>query len=157
MPSADDLGQARVISVLTRVGSMFWLAWLLTLFNYVFDAARVRESQIGGTWDQRIERLGFASLPPNLVVLALAAACAATATWMAGPTQELGLAVLLRIVRWSANLVAVFAVAWIVSSIVNDTEGPNLAGSIAFRLAGGLTAAGISVVCLEAGRTAPGG
>ncbi len=157
MSSADDRRSADAIRTLTRVGALVYVAWLLFLFRQAFFAVRVDRSQLAGLWDQRIERLGFLSLPPNVAVLAIAAACAAGATWLAGPTQEIGLAVLLRITRWSANLLGVFAVAWVISSIVNDAEGPDLAGELAFRSGGLMMAVGVSYLCLAAGRTAPGG
>jgi hypothetical protein len=76
---------------------------------------------------------------------------------MAGPRQTLDLAILLRIVRWSANVLAAIAVAGVVDTIVSDSGSPTRAGDVALRLSGLLFAVAISRMCKAVGRTAPGG
>ena len=87
----------------------------------------------------------------------MAAAAAALASWLAGPTQDILLAILLRIIRWSANAVTMIAVLSVIVTIIGDAEGPDRLGTIAFRIAGALCASAVSYLCLAVGRTAPGG
>jgi hypothetical protein len=148
---------ADVIRALTVVGAICFVGWGLFVFWVVNRVRRTGASRIAGVWEERLDQLAFLVLPPNVPVLAMAAAAAATATYLAGPTQELGLAVLLRLIRWSANALVVVGVASAVVTLITDTEGPDRIGTVAFRLGGAALAAGISYVCLSVGRTAPGG
>lgn len=159
----DDTGGRRdqntgeLIRALTVVGMLTYIGWVFWLFQVVQRASRIGASRFASAWEQKIEALSFISFPPNIPVLALAAASAALATWLAGPTQDLVLAILLRIIRWSANAVAVIAVLSAIAVIIGEAEGPDRIGTVAFRLGGALCAAAVSYLCLAVGRTAPGG
>lgn len=157
MSGTDDARLAGVIRALTVTGALALAGWASFVFWAVSRATRVSASRIAGVWEERIETMSFLVLPPNVPVLALAAAAAAAATWLAGPTQELGLAVLLRLTRWSANGLVLLGVVSVVTQIVTDAEGPDRLGSLATRLGGTLMAAALSYLCLAAGRNAPGG
>jgi hypothetical protein len=146
-----------VIRTLTTVGGLTFVGWLAFLLRQVALVRRVGPSQFDGVWEQRLEVLSFIVLPPNIVVLVPAAAAAATATWLAGPTQELGLAILLRLVRWSATVLAVIGVLSIVKTLLSDFDSPSRLEDIALRAGGILIATAIIVLCRDAGRTAPGG
>ncbi len=160
---SDSTGQPRqqntgeLIRALTVVGMLTYAGWVLWFFQVVQRASRVGASRFASAWEQKIEALSFISFPPNIPVLAVAAAAAALATWLAGPTQDLGLAILLRVIRWSANVVTVIAVLSVVSAVLGEGDGPDGAGTIAFRLGGASCAAAVSYLCLTVGRTAPGG
>ena len=134
-----------------------YLGWLLFLFVQMERVLRVGPQAFGGLWDQRIEVLSFIVLPPNILVLVPAAACAATATWLAGPSQELDLAILLRLVRWSANLQAAIAVVSAVNSALGGGNDPSRIGDIAIRVSAFVFALATSRFCRAAGATAPGG
>ena len=146
-----------LIRALTVVGMLTYGGWVLWLFQVVQRASRIGASRFASAWEQKIEALSFISFPPNIPVLAVAAAAAALATWLAGPTQDIVLAILLRIIRWSANAVTVIAVLSVIAVIVGEAEGPDRLGTIAFRIGGALCAAAVSYLCLAVGRTAPGG
>lgn len=159
----DDTGGRRdqntgdLIRALTVVGMLTYVGWVFWLFQVVQRASRIGASRFASAWEQKIEALSFISFPPNIPVLALAASAAALATWLAGPTQDLALAILLRIIRWSANAVAAIAVLSAIAVIIGEAEGPDRIGTVAFRLGGALCAAAVSYLCLAVGRTAPGG
>jgi hypothetical protein len=146
-----------LIRALTAVGMLTYGGWVLWFFQVVQRASRIGASRFASAWEQKIEALSFISFPPNIPILAVAAAAAALATWLAGPTQDILLAVLLRVIRWSANVVTVIAVLSVVVVIIGEAEGPDRLGTIAFRLGGALCAAAVSYLCLAVGRTAPGG
>ncbi len=134
-----------------------YAAWLIFLFRQFERVARVTEQRFAGEWDQRLEVLSFVALPPNVMLIVLPAVAASIATWMAGPTQTLELAIVLRLTRWSANLMILIAGVSAVATLVNDTVSPTRIGDFGMRIAGILIAAAASKLCLEAGRTAPGG
>lgn len=159
MPGADkpEPRPESVIRTLTTVGGLAFVGWLAFLLRQVALVRRVGPSQFDGVWEQRLEVLSFIVLPPNIVVLVPAAAAAATATWIAGPTQELGLAILLRLIRWSATVLAVIGVLSIVNTLLSDFDSPSRLEDIALRAGGILIATAIIVLCRDAGRTAPGG
>ncbi len=136
---------------------LIYAAWALFLLWALDRVRRTGATRFAGVWTQRLEALAFITFPPNVPVLFLAAAAAATATWVAGPTQSLELAILLRLIRWSANAMVVISVASSISILVTDVEGPDERATFVFRLAGALFAAATSYLCLAAGRTAPGG
>lgn len=151
------LGPPSVVRALTSAGKLCYLGWLLFFFRQVERVVRVSPQQFAGVWDQRLEVLSFIVLPPNILVLVPAAACAAAATWLAGPSQELDLAILLRLVRWTANLQAVIALTSAVSVVFNDTRSPTQVGDVAIRIGAFAFAVAISRFCRAAGATAPGG
>lgn len=155
--SRREQNTGELIRVLTVVGMLTYGGWVLWLFQVVQRASRIGASRFASAWEQKIEALSFISFPPNVPVLAFAAASAALATWLAGPTQDIALAILLRIIRWSANAVAVIALLSVAAVIIGEAEGPDQIGTVAFRLGGALCAAAISYLCLAVGRTAPGG
>ena len=134
-----------------------YLGWLLFFFRQVERMLRVGPQQFAGLWDQRIEVMSFIVLPPNIIVLVPAAACASAATWIAGPTQQLDLAILLRLTRWTANLQAGIAAVSAVSVAINDNGSPTWVGDVGIRVAGFVFAIAISRFCRAAGSTAPGG
>ena len=152
-----DQNTGELIRALTVVGMLTYIGWVFWLFQVVQRASRIGASRFASAWEQKIEALSFISFPPNIPVLALAAASAALATWLAGPTQDLVLAILLRIIRWSANAVAAIAVLSAIAVVIGEAEGPDRIGTVAFRLGGALCAAAVSYLCLAVGRTAPGG
>ena len=125
-----------VVRALTSAGMFCYLGWILVFFRQVERVVRVSSQPFAGVWDQRIEVLSFMVLPPNILILIPAAACAITATWLAGPSQELDLAILLRLVRWSANLQGAIAIASAVSIIFNDNGSPTQIGDTGTRVAG---------------------
>jgi len=146
-----------LIRALTVVGMLTYGGWMLWFFQVVQRASRIGASRFASAWEQKIEALSFISFPPNIPVLAMAAGAAALASWLAGPTQDIVLAILLRVIRWSANAVTVIAVLSVVAVIIGEAEGPDRLGTIAFRIGGALCAAAVSYLCLAVGRTAPGG
>ena len=146
-----------VIRVLTRVGIVLYLAWMFWLFQVMYRVTQVTGGVSAGLWEQRVEDLAFIGFLPNLPVLALVAVAASVATWMAGPTQQLELAILLRSTRWTANGLIVVAAANVAFAIFGVSGGIDEVGTIAFRTAGGVGAFAISTLCREAGRNAPGG
>lgn len=143
--------------MLTRVSMLVYATWALFLLWALDRVRRTGATRFAGVWTQRLEALSFITLPPNAPVLFAAAASAAAATWAAGPTQSLELAILLRLIRWSANAMIVLAVASSISILVTDVEGPDERATFVFRLGGALFAGSTSYLCLAAGRTAPGG
>ncbi len=152
-----DKGTGDLIRALTAVGMLTYGGWVLWFFQVVQRASRIGASRFASAWEQKIEALSFISFPPNIPVLAIAAAAAALATWLAGPTQDILLAILLRVIRWSANAVTVIAVLSVITVIIGEAEGPERSGTIAFRVGGAMCAAAVSYLCLTVGRTAPGG
>jgi hypothetical protein len=159
VPGTDEppAQPASIIRTLTTVGGLAFVGWLAFVLRQSSLVRRVSASRFDGVWEQRLEVLSFIVLPPNIVVLAPAAAAAATATWLAGPTQELGLAVLLRLIRWSATVLGVIGILSIVNTLLSDFDNPSRLEDIALRTGGILIATAIVVLCRDAGRTAPGG
>lgn len=157
MTPPDDRVRSEAITALTRVGMLLYAGWAL-FFLWVLDRVRrTGATRFAGAWTQRLEALSFITFPPNAPMLFLAAVSAAAATWLAGPTQSLELAILLRLIRWTANAMVVIAVASSISIMLTDVEAAGERAALAFRLAGALIAVATSYVCLAAGRTAPGG
>lgn len=146
-----------VIRALTRVGMLLYIAWALWLFRQLYRASQVAGGVSAGLWEQRVEALAFIGFVPNLPALALPAAAASAATWMAGPTQQIELAILLRLIRWTANALIVLALVSVAFAIFGVSGGPDEVGTIAFRTAGAIGAFAITTLCREAGRHAPGG
>ena len=147
----------QIIGSLTTFGILTYVAWLIFLFRQVERVARVTEQRFAGEWDQRLEVLSFMVLPPNTLLILPPAIAAAAATWVAGPTQQLELAILLRLARWSANLMMAIAAVSGVATLVNDTGSPTRIGDFGLRIGGFLIALAASRLCRDAGRTAPGG
>jgi MFS family permease len=146
--------RARTVSDLTLAG---WLLLGGTFGFIAFQLERVRdvgEQPFAGVWDQRIEVLSFLVLPPNLVVLAPAALVAATATWLAGTERGPWLTALLRAVAGVAITFAVIGVVSILSIAARDDTGPNDVEGIFLRLGGVAMAAGLTVLCRTADRSA---
>lgn len=154
-PREQNIGD--LIRALTVAGMLTYGGWFLWFFQVVQRASRVGGSRFASAWEQRIEALSFISFPPNVPVLAVAAAAAALATWLAGPTQDIVLAILLRVIRWSANALVAIAVLSVITVMIGEEEGPDRLGTVAFRIGGALCAAAVSYLCLAVGRTAPGG
>lgn len=146
-----------MIRVLTTVAMLVYGAWVLWFFAVVQRASRIGASRFASALEEKIEALGFITFPPNVPVLALAAIAASIATWLAGPTQDLFLAILLRLIRWSANALIVIGALSVVIVVVGEAAGPDRLGTVSFRLAGVLLNIAVSYLCLTAGRTAPGG
>lgn len=132
-------------------------AWALFLLWTLDRVRRTGATRFAGAWTQRLEALAFITLPPNAPVLFASAAIAAAATWLAGTTQSLDLAILLRLIRWSANAMVVVSVASSISIVLTDVEGPDERATFVFRFGGSLFAGATSYLCLAAGRNAPGG
>ncbi len=158
MPGTDGPGRPTptVVGTLTTAGGLAFVGWLAFVLRQVSLVRRVRESQLAGLWEQRLEVLSFIVLAPNMVVLVPAAAAAATATWMSGPTQELRLAVLLRLIQWSAAAMIVIGALSIVSALFGDLDDAGRLEDVTLRIGGMLIAAAIIVVCRGAERTTPG-
>lgn len=154
-PREQNIGE--LIRALTIVGMLAYGAWVLWFFEVVQRASRIGATRFASAWEQKIEALSFISFPPNIPLLAGAAAAAALASWLAGPTQDLVLAILLRVIRWSANALTVIALLSVVAVVIGEAEGPDRLGTVAFRLGGALCASAVSYLCLAVGRTAPGG
>ncbi len=157
MNGTDRTTIGGAITALTRVGILLFAGWTLWLFQVIHRVTQITDSQIASAWEERVEVLAFLTFPPNLSLIALAAAAASTATWLAGPTQTLQLAVLLRTLRWTANGLVVIAVLSILVELFGQPTGIDTIGTVAFRLGGVVAMIGISYLCLAAGRTAPGG
>ncbi|MFT4657835.1 MAG: hypothetical protein ACJAXA_000942 [Candidatus Aldehydirespiratoraceae bacterium] len=156
-PDSESNRNTNVIKTLTRAGIILYLAWALWLFQVMYRVTQVSGGVSAGLWEQRIETLAFIGFLPNLPALALPAIAASAATWIAGPTQQLELAILLRLIRWTANALAATAALSIVVPIFGVSGGLDDIGTMAFRLSGAVGAFAISTLCREAGRTAPGG
>lgn len=154
---SDATSNTDVIKALTLVGILLYAAWSLWLFQVMYRVTQVVGGVSAGLWEQRIETLAFIGFLPNLTALALPAIAATVATWMAGPTQQLELAILLRLIRWTANALVGVAVLSVAIPILGTSGGPDDVGTIAFRISGAIGALAISTLCLAAGRTAPGG
>ena len=152
-----DSRNTDLIKVLTRVGILLYVAWALWLFQVMYRVSNVAGGVSAGVWEQRIETLAFIGFLPNLAALALPAIAASAATWLAGPTQQLELAILLRLTRWTANALVGVAVLSIVIPAFGTSGGLDDVGTVAFRASGAIGAFAISTLCLAAGRTAPGG
>lgn len=157
MAPPPDSRTGNVVHTLTTVAGLCFVGWLAFALRQVSLMRRVGESQLDGIWEQRLEVLSFIVLVPNITAFVPAAAAAATATWLAGPTQELGLAILLRLIRWSAAILILIGAASILNSLVNDFDSPARVEDIALRAGGILIAGAMIVMCRNAGRTAPGG
>ncbi len=153
----DSSRQTDIIRALTRVGILLYAAWAFWLFQVLYRVSQVSGGVSAGVWEQRVENLAFIGFLPNLPVLALVAVAASTATWMAGPTQQLELAILLRLTRWTANAFVVVALVSVAFAIFGVSGGIDEVGTIAFRIGGAIGAFAISILCREAGRYAPGG
>jgi hypothetical protein len=151
MPRSD------IVRTLTTFGILTYVVWLIFLFRQVERLTRVTEQRFAGEWDQRIEVLSFVVLPPNTLLIFPPAVAAAAATWLAGPEQRLELAILLRIARWSANLMVGIAVLSAVATIFNDSGSPTRVGDLGLRIAGVLAALAASQLCRGAERSAPAG
>lgn len=152
---ATDLSD--LTRALTSAAIFCYLGWLLFFFRQVERVLRVSPQRFAGLWDQRLEVLSFAVLPPNILIIVPAALCASAATWLAGPSQELDLAILLRLTRWSANLMGGVAAASAVSTLITDSGSSTRLGEASMRVAGLMFAIAISRFCQVAGRRAPGG
>ncbi|MFK8023871.1 MAG: hypothetical protein AB8G26_07895 [Ilumatobacter sp.] len=157
MLTPDDRAQSDAITAVTRAGMLVYGAWAFFLLWAIDRAVRTGATRFAGAWVQRLEALAFITMPPNAPVLFIAAALAAWATWQAGATQSLELAILLRLIRWSANVMVILSFSSAVSILVTDTGGPDERATFMFRLGGTLFAAATSYLCLAAGRNAPGG
>ncbi len=156
-PFDERSSTAAVIRALTSAGMLCYLGWLLFFFRQVERVFRVSPQRFAGLWDQRLEVLSFVVLPPNIVIIIPAAACASAATWLAGPAQELDLAILLRLTRWSVNLLGGIAAFSAVSTLITDSGSPTGVGDAAIRVGGMMFAIATSQFCRAAGRQAPGG
>ena len=157
MSDGDQRARSDAITTLTRAAMLVFAAWALFLLWALDRVRRTGATRFAGVWTQRLEALAFITFPPNAPVLFLAASAAAAATWLAGPTQSLELAILLRLIRWSANAMIIIAVASSISILATDVGGPDERATFVFRLGGALIAGATSYLCLAAGRTAPGG
>jgi hypothetical protein len=149
--------QLGLIRALTRSGLLLYAAWAISFFWQVNQAVRVSQQQFAGLWDQRIEVISFIVLPPNVLMLVPAAACAVTATVLAADRQEIDTAILLRLCRWSAGLIMLIAALSMVSEVINDADSPSLISDIGLRVAGLLVAAAIETLCRTAERSSPTG
>ncbi len=154
---AQDSRQTSIIHTLTRVGLLAYAAWALWLFQVLYRVTQTTGGASAGAWEQRAETLAFIGFIPSLPWLAAPAVAASVATWMAGPTQQLELAILLRLTRWTANALMGVAVVSIGFAMFGRSGGFGDVGTIAFRAGGVLGALAISTLCREAGRNAPGG
>ena len=148
---------SEIIRALTTAGWLAFAAWALFLFRQIGRALQVSEQAFAGIGEQRIEVLSFLVLPPNSLVIVPAAIAAATATWIAGPTQTIDLAIQLRLVRWAAVLQIGIASVSAVSIVVNETGSPTETQDIAMRLSGILSGLAVVVVTRAAERSSPGG
>ncbi|MEM9042008.1 MAG: hypothetical protein AAGD33_19145 [Actinomycetota bacterium] len=144
-----------LVPALTTFGAFAYVGWLLFVFQVLERVSQVTASRAAGVWSQRVETLAFLTFMPNLIVIALPAAAAIAATTLAGPTQSLELAILLRLVRWSATAMAAIAVLGVVFVIFED--GTDSLGTIAFRLGGAVVCVGLAQLLLAVGRLSPGG
>jgi len=144
----ERTGHAGLIHQLTIAG---WLLLGGELGFILFQLQRARTvdgSRFATAWSQRIEVLGFMTLPPNLVVLAPAAAAAAVATFLAGSTRDQWLDVLLRVIAAVAIVMFFTAVAAIIEIFTRSGEVEF--DSIFLRLGGMGLASGIALVCRAA-------
>lgn len=156
-PSGPSAPRADIVRTLTTFGILTYVAWLIFLFRQVERLVRVTEQRFAGEWDQRIEVLSFVVLPPNTLLIFAPAIAAAAGTWLAGSEQRLELAILLRITRWSANLMIAIAVVSAISTIFNDSGSPTRVGDLGLRIGGILAALAASQLCRGAERSAPAG
>jgi hypothetical protein len=155
--SGTERDLAGLTRALTSAGMLCYLGWLMFFFRQVERVLRVSPQRFAGLWDQRLEVLSFVVLPPNIIVVVPAAACASAATWIAGQSQQIDLAILLRLTRWSVNLMGGIAVVSATSTLITDNGSPTRVGDAAMRVAGFVFAVAISRLCKAAGSTAPGG
>jgi hypothetical protein len=149
--------QLGLIRALTRSGLLLFAAWAVSLFWQLNQAVRVSSQPFAGLWDQRIEVLSFVVLPPNVLMLVPAAACAVAATVLASDDQQLDLAILLRLCRWSANLLAVIAIVSMLNSVINDVGSQSLIADIGLRASGLIVAVSVSTLCSVVERSTPTG
>ena len=157
MTDTPESRSGSIVHSLTTVAGLAFVGWLAFALWRAAVVRRIGASRFGGVWEERLESLSFIVLAPNVLVLVPAAAAAAAATWLAGPTQELGLAVLLRLIRWSAVLLIGIGILSILHTLFSDINSANRLEAIAIRASGVLLAAAIAVLCRSAGRSAPGG
>ena len=148
---------ADIIRAVTRVAILLYGAWVFWLFQVLYRVSRVSAGLGSGLWEQRVEDLAYIGFLPNLPLLVFVALLASVATWIAGPTQPLELAIVLRLTRWTANALVVIALLSVATPVFGVSEGLDDVGTIAFRLGGAIAAFAISTLCREAGRNAPGG
>ncbi len=127
------------------------IGWLLLGGEFGFILFQVeRARSVDGTrfataWDQRIEVLSFAMLPPNIVALAPAAGVAAVATFLAGRERATWLDALVRSVAGIAITLAGVGIAAIAEVATRDGEVD--LDSIFLRLGGISIALGIAWLC----------
>ena len=154
--SLDRNPHTEFVRAITSAGWFAFLAWLLFLFRQIARVVNVGEQQFAGLWDQRIEVLSFIVLPPNVALLVPSAIAATAATYLAGPTQTVDLAVQIRIVRWAAILQSAIAVVSAMSIVVNETGSPTEAQDLSMRFAGLSMSVGIIVLTRATERSSPG-
>ncbi len=88
-----------VIKALTRVGIVLYggLGALVVPGLYRVEQASRTGVSVRRLWEQRVEDLAFIGFLPNLPSWASSQRSLSAATWLAGPTQQLELAILLRL------------------------------------------------------------
>jgi len=157
MNPPPDTRLGTVVHTLTTVAGLCLAGWAAFLLRQISFARRVADSQLADEWERRIEILSFLVVVPNVAIFVPAAVAAATATWLAGPTQELPLAIILRLVRWSSALLVAIGVVSIFSSLINEVDSPAIVEEIAAPVGGILVASAMYIMCRDAGRETPGG
>lgn len=154
----SDLERVRWARTLALAGWLFVLAYVGFIMWQVRLAFRISEGSFeDGLWWQRIEQISFLSLPQNLVVLALAAACAAVGTVLVRSLVDhsvVNLSQLTRIVAGIASVVIVIAVLGIVGIFFRNADSVGDLAAFVLRLGGIAMAVAIIRICLEAERTA---
>ena len=159
MPGTERRGERpspSIVATLTTASGLAFVGWLAFVLRQVSLVRRVSSSEFAGTWERRLEVLSFLVLTPNIVALVPAAAAAAAATWMSGPTQELRLAVILRLIQWSAAIMIAVGGLSVLSTLFGDLDGAGRLEDVALRIGGMLIAFAIVIVCRGAERTTPG-
>ena len=159
MPGTDARGRRPapgIVATLTTASGLAFVGWLAFVLRQVSLVRRVSTTPFAGIWEQRLEVLSFLVLVPNIVALVPAAAAAATATWMSGPTQELRLAVILRLIQWSSAIMIAIGALSIASTLLGNLDGAGRLEDVSLRVGGMLIAAAMIVVCRGAERTTPG-
>lgn len=154
----SDLERVRWARTLALAGWLFVLAYVGFIMWQVRLAFRISEGSFeDGLWWQRIEQISFLSLPQNLVVLALAAACAAVGTVLVRSLVDhsvVNLSQLTRIVAGIASVVIVIAMLGIVGIFFRNADSVGDLAAFVLRLGGIAMAVAIIRICLEAERTA---
>ncbi|MDW3213590.1 MAG: hypothetical protein R8G01_06325 [Ilumatobacteraceae bacterium] len=154
----SDLERVRWARTLALAGWLFVLAYVGFIMWQVRLAFRISEGSFeDGLWWQRIEQISFLSLPQNLVVLALAAACAAVGTVLVRSLVDhsvVNLSQLTRIVAGIASVVILIAVLGIVGIFFRNADSVGDLAAFVLRLGGIAMAIAIIRICLEAERTA---